>query len=120
MNNKVFLLTCLFLLTEVYCPTHLGSATLFSSFSPAAALEIFADLQRAMKSFVLENDLHSLYLVGCFVQVFSDIMRYQKRGNSSWQGVPKLCSMGHIQPINMFSINRRLSFSKVVKPPTSF
>ncbi|KAJ6658252.1 hypothetical protein lerEdw1_020524 [Lerista edwardsae] len=54
---------------EVYCPTHLGSATLFSSFSPAAALEIFADLQRAMKSFVLENDLHSLYLVGYFVQV---------------------------------------------------
>ncbi|XP_061494347.1 DNA polymerase theta isoform X2 [Rhineura floridana] len=48
---------------EMYCPTHLGFATLFSSFAPVAALEIFADLQRAMKSFVLENDLHSLYLV---------------------------------------------------------
>nr|XP_008116560.1 PREDICTED: DNA polymerase theta isoform X1 [Anolis carolinensis] len=48
---------------EIYSATQLGCATLFSSFSPTAALEIFADLQRAMKSFVLENDLHSIYLV---------------------------------------------------------
>ncbi|XP_060619374.2 DNA polymerase theta [Anolis sagrei] len=48
---------------EMYSATQLGCATLFSSFSPTAALEIFADLQRAMKSFVLENDLHSIYLV---------------------------------------------------------
>ncbi|KAH0628689.1 hypothetical protein JD844_010112 [Phrynosoma platyrhinos] len=48
---------------EIYSATQLGCATLFSSFSPTAALGIFADLQRAMKSFVLENDLHSLYLV---------------------------------------------------------
>ncbi|XP_063662215.1 DNA polymerase theta isoform X10 [Pan troglodytes] len=48
---------------KVYHPTHLGSATLSSSLSPADTLDIFADLQRAMKGFVLENDLHILYLV---------------------------------------------------------
>ncbi|XP_019508447.1 PREDICTED: DNA polymerase theta isoform X2 [Hipposideros armiger] len=47
----------------VYHPTHLGSATLSSSLSPADTLDIFADLQRAMKGFVLENDLHIVYLV---------------------------------------------------------
>ncbi|XP_053158733.1 DNA polymerase theta isoform X3 [Hemicordylus capensis] len=62
---------------EVYCPTHLGSATLFSSFSPAAALEIFADLQRAMKSFVLENDLHCLYLVTPVYEDWAKIDWYQ-------------------------------------------
>lgn len=46
-----------------YCPTQLGAATLSSSLSPPEALGIFADLQRAMKGFVLENDLHILYLV---------------------------------------------------------
>lgn len=55
----------IYLLTaKVYHPTHLGSATLSSSLSPTEAMEIFADLQRAMKSFVLENDLHIVYLVG--------------------------------------------------------
>ncbi|KAL1252970.1 hypothetical protein QQF64_017663 [Cirrhinus molitorella] len=48
---------------ERYCPTHLGSATLSSSLSPPEALGIFADLQRAMKGFVLENDLHILYQI---------------------------------------------------------
>ncbi|KAG7238373.1 hypothetical protein INR49_030880 [Caranx melampygus] len=47
---------------ERYCPTQLGAATLSSSLSPPEALGIFADLQRAMKGFVLENDLHILYL----------------------------------------------------------
>lgn len=50
-------------LEERYCPTQLGAATLSSSLSPPEALGIFADLQRAMKGFVLENDLHILYLV---------------------------------------------------------
>uniref|UniRef100_A0A8C5WQF9 DNA polymerase theta n=1 Tax=Laticauda laticaudata TaxID=8630 RepID=A0A8C5WQF9_LATLA len=67
----------IFLLTEIYRPTHLGSATLFSSFSPTAALEIFADLQRAMKSFVLENDLHSLYLVTPVHEDWTKIDWYQ-------------------------------------------
>ncbi|XP_066555489.1 DNA polymerase theta [Amia ocellicauda] len=49
--------------TERYCPTHLGAATLSSSLSPPEALGIFADLQRAMKGFVLENDLHILYQI---------------------------------------------------------
>uniref|UniRef100_A0A8B9KFT4 DNA polymerase theta n=1 Tax=Astyanax mexicanus TaxID=7994 RepID=A0A8B9KFT4_ASTMX len=49
--------------TERYCPSHLGSATLSSSLSPPEALGIFADLQRAMKGFVLENDLHILYQI---------------------------------------------------------
>ncbi|XP_060092287.1 DNA polymerase theta [Heteronotia binoei] len=62
---------------EIYCPTHLGSATLFSSFSPIAALEIFADLQRAMKSFVLESDLHSLYLVTPVYEDWAKIDWYQ-------------------------------------------
>ncbi|XP_051955801.1 DNA polymerase theta-like [Xyrauchen texanus] len=48
---------------ERYCSTHLGSATLSSSLSPPEALGIFADLQRAMKGFVLENDLHILYQI---------------------------------------------------------
>ena len=47
----------------MYHPTHLGSATLSSSLSPTDTLDIFADLQRAMKGFVLENDLHIVYLV---------------------------------------------------------
>ncbi|XP_051005844.1 DNA polymerase theta [Acomys russatus] len=54
---------------KVYQPTHLGSATLSSSLSPADTLDIFADLQRAMKGFVLENDLHIVYLV---TPVFED------------------------------------------------
>ncbi|XP_063150682.1 DNA polymerase theta [Candoia aspera] len=62
---------------EIYHPTHLGSATLFSSFSPTAALEIFDDLQRAMKSFVLENDLHSLYLVTPVYEDWAKIDWYQ-------------------------------------------
>lgn len=60
----VFCLFVLFLTAKLYHPTHLGSATLSSSLSPTEAMEIFADLQRAMKSFVLENDLHIVYLVG--------------------------------------------------------
>ncbi|XP_005896144.2 DNA polymerase theta isoform X1 [Bos mutus] len=54
---------------NVYHPTHLGSATLSSSLSPIDTLDIFADLQRAMKGFVLENDLHIVYLV---TPVFED------------------------------------------------
>lgn len=65
LHLNVFLHNIYFFLTaKVYHPTHLGSATLSSSLSPTEAMEIFADLQRAMKSFVLENDLHIVYLVG--------------------------------------------------------
>uniref|UniRef100_A0A8D2IKD5 DNA polymerase theta n=1 Tax=Varanus komodoensis TaxID=61221 RepID=A0A8D2IKD5_VARKO len=63
LENEFILISNSDMGKERYHPTQLGSATLFSSFPPVAALEIFADLQRAMKSFVLENDLHCLYLV---------------------------------------------------------
>ncbi|XP_065532207.1 DNA polymerase theta [Lathamus discolor] len=62
---------------KVYHPTHLGSATLSSSLSPTEAMEIFADLQRAMKSFVLENDLHIVYLVTPVYEEWTAIDWYQ-------------------------------------------
>ncbi|XP_069800792.1 DNA polymerase theta [Dendropsophus ebraccatus] len=62
---------------EVYRPTKLGSATLSSSLSPSEALGIFADLQRAMKGFVLENDLHILYLVTPVYEEWAAIDWYQ-------------------------------------------
>ncbi|KGL85254.1 DNA polymerase theta, partial [Tinamus guttatus] len=62
---------------KVYHPTHLGSATLSSSLSPTEAMGIFADLQRAMKSFVLENDLHIVYLVTPVYEEWTTIDWYQ-------------------------------------------
>ncbi|KAM8975158.1 LOW QUALITY PROTEIN: DNA polymerase theta [Pelodytes ibericus] len=62
---------------EVYRPTKLGSATLSSSLPPSEALGIFADLQRAMKGFVLENDLHILYLVTPVYDEWTTIDWYQ-------------------------------------------
>ncbi|KAM9436977.1 DNA polymerase theta [Salvelinus alpinus] len=62
---------------ERYCPTHLGSATLSSSLSPAEALGIFSDLQRAMKSFVLDNDLHTLYQITPVYAEWTTIDWYQ-------------------------------------------
>ncbi|XP_074486262.1 DNA polymerase theta isoform X1 [Sebastes fasciatus] len=62
---------------ERYCPTQLGGATLSSSLSPPEALGIFADLQRAMKGFVLENDLHILYLITPLYAEWTTIDWYQ-------------------------------------------
>ncbi|XP_077922636.1 DNA polymerase theta [Halichoerus grypus] len=62
---------------KVYHPTHLGSATLSSSLSPTDTLDIFADLQRAMKGFVLENDLHIVYLVTPMFEDWTTIDWYQ-------------------------------------------
>ncbi|XP_077575517.1 DNA polymerase theta isoform X1 [Stigmatopora nigra] len=62
---------------EQYCPTQLGAATLSSSLSPTEALGIFADLQRAMKGFVLENDLHVLYLITPLYAEWTTIDWYQ-------------------------------------------
>ncbi|XP_064452724.1 DNA polymerase theta isoform X1 [Mirounga angustirostris] len=62
---------------KVYHPTHLGSATLSSSLSPTDTLDIFADLQRAMKDFVLENDLHIVYLVTPMFEEWTTIDWYQ-------------------------------------------
>ncbi|KAJ0050948.1 hypothetical protein NL108_009941, partial [Boleophthalmus pectinirostris] len=66
-----------FLDHERYCPTQLGAATLSSSLSPPEALGIFADLQRAMKGFVLENDLHILYLITPLYAEWTTIDWYQ-------------------------------------------
>ncbi|EYC43366.1 hypothetical protein Y032_0496g2487 [Ancylostoma ceylanicum] len=44
-------------------PTQLGRATLVSALPPDAALFVFADLQQATKSIVLDTELHMLYLV---------------------------------------------------------
>ncbi|KAJ8342804.1 hypothetical protein SKAU_G00327320 [Synaphobranchus kaupii] len=63
--------------TERYCPTQLGAATLSSSLSPPEALGIFADLQRAMKGFVLENDLHILYQITPVYAEWTTIDWYQ-------------------------------------------
>ncbi|XP_040195123.1 DNA polymerase theta isoform X2 [Rana temporaria] len=62
---------------EIYRPTKLGAATFSSSLSPSEALGIFADLQRAMKGFVLENDLHILYVVTPVYEEWATIDWYQ-------------------------------------------
>ncbi|VDI52041.1 DNA polymerase theta, partial [Mytilus galloprovincialis] len=48
---------------ERFCPTQLGSAVLASSLSPREGLVVFAELQKARQCFVLENELHIIYLV---------------------------------------------------------
>ncbi|XP_043917795.1 DNA polymerase theta [Protopterus annectens] len=62
---------------EKYHTTQLGAATVASSLSPPDALEIFADLQKAMKGFVLENDLHILYQVTPLYEEWTTIDWYQ-------------------------------------------
>ncbi|GFR73382.1 DNA polymerase theta-like, partial [Elysia marginata] len=44
-------------------PTLLGSAILASSLSPDEGLAVFAELQKARRAFVLDTDLHIIYLV---------------------------------------------------------
>lgn len=48
--------------SELY-PTQLGMATVSSALSPDEALVVFRELQKARRSFVLENELHIIYLV---------------------------------------------------------
>ncbi|XP_038657843.1 DNA polymerase theta isoform X3 [Scyliorhinus canicula] len=62
---------------HLYRPTQLGAATLASSLSPPDALRIFADLQKAMKGFVLENDLHILYQITPVYEEWVTIDWYQ-------------------------------------------
>ncbi|KAF6121135.1 DNA polymerase theta [Phyllostomus discolor] len=71
---------------KVYHPTHLGSAALSSSLSPTDTLDIFADLQRAMKGFVLENDLHIVYLVTPMFEDWTTIDWY--RFFCLWEKLP--------------------------------
>lgn len=46
-----------------FVPTQLGAAVLASSLSPDEGLSVFAELQKARQCFVLENELHIVYLV---------------------------------------------------------
>ncbi|XP_036368703.1 DNA polymerase theta-like isoform X2 [Octopus sinensis] len=46
-----------------FFPTKLGSAVLASALSPDEGLHVFTELQRARRCFVLESELHILYLV---------------------------------------------------------
>ena len=43
--------------------TQLGSAVVASGLSPDEGLTVFAELQKARRCFVLENELHTIYLV---------------------------------------------------------
>ena len=43
--------------------TQLGAATVASALSPEEALLVFAELRKARRNFVLENELHIIYLV---------------------------------------------------------
>lgn len=51
-----------------FTPTQLGAAVLASSLSPDEGLTVFAELQKARQCFVLENELHIVYLVSLIGQ----------------------------------------------------
>ena len=58
----------------MYYATQLGVATVASSLSPDEALVVLGDLQKARKNFVLENELHIIYLVsGAICQIATDL-----------------------------------------------
>jgi len=48
---------------EELLATQLGQATVASALSPEEALVVFRELRKARRSFVLENELHIIYLV---------------------------------------------------------
>lgn len=45
-----------------YAPTSLGKAIVYSSFTPDDGLFIHKELKRALKGFVMDNEMHVLYL----------------------------------------------------------
>ena len=47
----------------VLAATQLGGAVVASALSPDEGLAVFAELQKARRCFVLENELHTIYLV---------------------------------------------------------
>lgn len=49
--------------TNKYFPTALGKACLSSSLPPGEGLELFTELEKARQCFVLETELHLIYLV---------------------------------------------------------
>ena len=54
--------------------TQLGLATVASALSPSEALVVFAELVRARKAFVLENELHLVYLVSLHLHVHHNFL----------------------------------------------
>ena len=50
-----------------YFATQLGMATVASALSPDEALVVYLELRKARKNFVLENELHIIYLVSLVV-----------------------------------------------------
>ena len=48
---------------SVLTATQLGTAIVSSGLSPDEGLTVFLELQKARRSFVLENELHMIYLV---------------------------------------------------------
>ena len=51
-----------------YRSTQLGMATVASGLAPDDALIVFDEFQKARKAFVLENELHIVYLVSACIQ----------------------------------------------------
>ena len=49
--------------SDQYFATQLGMATVASALSPDEALVVFSELRKARRNFVLENELHIIYLV---------------------------------------------------------
>ncbi|KIH56485.1 hypothetical protein ANCDUO_13333 [Ancylostoma duodenale] len=78
-------------------PTQLGRATLVSALPPDAALFVFADLQQATKSIVLDTELHMLYLV-------------TPTNCSVWQG----CDWNHLHTIFSKLRNEEKRVAKLV------
>ncbi|KAG1702420.1 DNA polymerase theta [Nymphon striatum] len=75
-----------------YVATQLGKAVLASSLSPDEGLRVFSELQRARRSFVLENDLHIVYQVTPIYvadQINYDIDWYKFL--SIWESLPADC-----------------------------
>ena len=58
---------------ELYA-TQLGLATVASALSPDEALVIFNELRRARRNFVLESELHTIYLVNPIVNLLATNM----------------------------------------------
>ena len=50
-------------LGKKYFATQLGTATVASALTPEDAIVVFTEFQKARKAFVLENELHLIYLV---------------------------------------------------------
>lgn len=99
-------------ITEL-CPTQLGVATVASSLSPDEALVLFEELRKARKNFVLENELHIIYLVIQRVVPFNYVMYSLYNNNRLLQCIfrnsgPTLtgtstcaCGKGYLQTCDM-------------------